>query len=131
MIARLTLTLALLLASPATATPDYAARVAHVLATTPLIDGHNDWPEQLRKTYGEKWWAADLTADGRALPHPLQTDIPRLRAGHVGGQFWSVWVPVETTGPAAVSPHAIRRRSRLRPPPPTSAASTLLGGSRR
>ena len=102
MIARLTLTLALLLASPATATPDYAARVAHVLATTPLIDGHNDWPEQLRKTYGEKWWAADLTADGRALPHPLQTDIPRLRAGHVGGQFWSVWVPVETTGPAAV-----------------------------
>ena len=30
------------------------------------------------------------------------TDIPRLRAGHVGGQFWSVWVPVDVKGPEAV-----------------------------
>jgi membrane dipeptidase len=35
-------------------------------------------------------------------PGGLMTDIPRLRAGHVGGQFWSVWIPVAVTGPAAV-----------------------------
>ena len=32
----------------------------------------------------------------------LMTDIPRLHAGRVGGQFWSVWVPPEVTGPATV-----------------------------
>ncbi|HEY2395519.1 MAG TPA: dipeptidase [Rudaea sp.] len=32
----------------------------------------------------------------------LMTDIPRLHAGHVGGQFWSVWVPPELSGLAAV-----------------------------
>ena len=30
------------------------------------------------------------------------TDIPRLRAGHVGGQFWAVWIPVSMKGPEAV-----------------------------
>ena len=30
------------------------------------------------------------------------TDIPRLRAGHVGGQFWSVWIPTTMSGPLAV-----------------------------
>ena len=81
---------------------DYAARVDAILAKTPLIDGHNDWAEQLRKAFGERWWTADLEADGRRFAKPLQTDIPRLRAGRVGGQFWSVWIPAETTGPAAV-----------------------------
>ena len=39
-----------------------------------------------------------------AKPQPqLMTDIPRLRAGRVGGQFWSVYVPVELQGDAAVS----------------------------
>ena len=33
---------------------------------------------------------------------PLTTDIPRLRAGHVGGQFCSVWISTSVTGPAAV-----------------------------
>ena len=33
---------------------------------------------------------------------PLMTDIPRLRAGRVGAQFWSVWIPTDTQGPAAV-----------------------------
>ena len=65
-----------------------------MLHATPLIDGHNDWAEQLRQDYGEKWWAVDLNADSRKFAHPLHTDIPRLRAGMVGGQFWSVYVPV-------------------------------------
>lgn len=92
----------LLLAAPAFAGPAEDARVAKILGVTPLIDGHNDWAEQLRKQFGEKWWTVDLTADGRAFAAPLQTDIPRLRQGHVGGQFWSVWIPAEISGPAAV-----------------------------
>ena len=92
-----------LLASPAFAADDpNLARARAVLKAQPIIDGHNDWAEQLRGQFGEKWWSVDLMADGRKLPAPLQTDIPRLHAGQVGGQFWSVWVPANITGPAAV-----------------------------
>ncbi len=94
---------ALLLTQPLlAAAPGYDARVARVLKATPLIDGHNDWAEQLRDQFGEKWWNVDLTADGRKFDRALHTDIPRLRAGMVGGQFWSVYVPAEVTGPAAI-----------------------------
>ncbi len=98
---RLPLLLAVLLATPALAAPD-DARIARILAATPLIDGHNDWAEQLRQDYGEGWWGVDLAADARTFKHPLQTDIPRLRSGHVGGQFWSVYVPASLSGPAAI-----------------------------
>ena len=97
-----TLFAATLLATSAMAATPYDARIARVLKATPLIDGHNDWPEQLREDYGDKWWAVDLNADSRAFKHPLQTDIPRLRAGQLGGQFWSVYIPATTTGPAAI-----------------------------
>ena len=93
----------LLLASPAVAADDpFLARAHAVLKRQPIIDGHNDWAEQLRGQFGEKWWGVDLTADSRTFDTPLQTDIPRLHAGQVGGQFWSVWVPANVTGPAAV-----------------------------
>jgi membrane dipeptidase len=82
------------------------ARVDAVLARTPLIDGHNDLPWEIRTRFGSKLSTIDLAKDTSALPHPdgppLMTDIPRLRAGHVGGQFWSVWVPADITGPQAV-----------------------------
>ncbi len=98
--------LSLLLATtPALAAPapdPLLARAEAALKVQPIIDGHNDWAEQLRGQFGEKWWSADLAADGRTFAKPLQTDIPRLHAGHVGGQFWSVWVPASVTGPAAV-----------------------------
>lgn len=94
---------AVLLVQPVlAATPGYDARVARVLKATPLIDGHNDWAEKLRDQFGEAWWKVDLAADGRAFKTPLHTDIVRLRAGMVGGQFWSVYVPAGITGPAAV-----------------------------
>ncbi|GGE16853.1 dipeptidase [Polymorphobacter glacialis] len=73
-----------------------------MLSKQPIIDGHNDWPEQLRGDFGEDWWSVDLMADSSKFKHPLHTDIPRLHAGRVGGQFWSVWVPATVTGPAAV-----------------------------
>ncbi len=99
----LALAVALILTSPALAADDpNLARARAVLKTQPIIDGHNDWPEQLRGQFGEKWWSVDLNADSRKFEKPLQTDIPRLHAGMVGGQFWSVWVPANVTGPAAV-----------------------------
>ncbi|QQV75962.1 dipeptidase [Sphingomonas aliaeris] len=73
------------------AAQDYAARVARVLRTTPLIDGHNDWPEALREREGEARWTMDLN-DLSRRPVRYNTDIARLRKGMVGGQFWSVWV---------------------------------------
>ena len=83
---------ALLALSPANAAPDYAERVAKVLKKTPLIDGHNDWPEALRGNAGEGRWSLDLTKGLGTGTDPYNTDIERLRKGQVGGQFWSVWV---------------------------------------
>ncbi|TWH92836.1 membrane dipeptidase [Sphingobium wenxiniae] len=75
------------------AAPDpYAARIVKVLNTTPLIDGHNDWPEALADKAGDKRWSMDLN---RLDPEIYHTDIERLRAGGIGGQFWSVWVSAE------------------------------------
>jgi membrane dipeptidase len=109
------LLLALPLTSPLAAgaqTSDAAlkARVDKVLQSTPLIDGHNDLPWEIRERAKGKVDALDLRQDTAHLPLPasdpqavpLMTDIPRLRAGHVGGQFWSVWTPPNITGPIQV-----------------------------
>src|SRR5262245_6859080 len=57
-----------------------------------VIDGHNDMPWEIRKQGSSSFDKMDISQ-----PQPaLQTDIPRLRKGGVGVQFWSVWVPVET-----------------------------------
>jgi membrane dipeptidase len=87
--------------------PDSRARVLRVLEQTPLIDGHNDLAWEIRDRYKSRLAAIDLKSDTSKLPAPpdmapLMTDIVRLRAGHVGGQFWSVWVPVQVKGPEAV-----------------------------
>ena len=97
---RLPLLLAALLL--ATAAGPYEARVAAVLKATPLVDGHNDWAEALRDAHGEGWWKLDLAGDTRKLKPPLMTDIPRLKAGGMGGQFWSVYVPAKLTDAQAV-----------------------------
>ena len=76
----------------------FEARAREILADTPLIDGHNDVAWALRKKVGLATSEVDLRE-----PQPdLDTDIPRLRAGRVGGQFWSVWVPAELPEPEAV-----------------------------
>lgn len=84
--------------------PKITARVEKVLAGTPLIDGHNDLPGEIRGRAGGKVDALDLRADTSKLPggRGLMTDIPRLRAGHVGGQFWSVFISPQFDGPIAV-----------------------------
>jgi membrane dipeptidase len=62
----------------------------------PIIDGHNDLPLQLRARFGYRVEGLDETVPG------LHTDIPRLRAGGVGGQFWSVYVPGDLGEPQSV-----------------------------
>jgi membrane dipeptidase len=99
--------LAPVLAGAAPNSSDYSARVAHVLKQTPLIDGHNDLPWEVRTRFQGKLDAVDLTKNTAAIAPPaggvaLMTDIPRLRKGGVGGQFWSVFIPVEVHGPLAV-----------------------------
>jgi len=99
----LTTVAAALLAGPVLAqTPDAAgeARARRILERTPLIDGHNDLPWALRQNHGNDPHGVDLTANLDASTE-LHTDIPRLRAGGVGGQFWSVYVPATMTPPDA------------------------------
>lgn len=85
-------------AVPVAPDPLIAARVDRVLRKTPVIDGHNDLAWEIRDVHGARVESLDLAKDTR----PLQTDIPRLRKGRVGAQFWSVWIPADTTGPRAV-----------------------------
>lgn len=75
---------------------DHLAAATALLTRTPLIDGHNDLPWQLREADAER---ADIAA-------PLSftnTDLPRLAQGKLGAQFWSVFVPVTLTGATAVA----------------------------
>ncbi len=74
------------------------AEAAELLSRSPVFDGHNDLPWALRKG------APDPA--GVDISRPVDfthTDIPRLRAGGVGAQFWSVYVPAELDGDTAVA----------------------------
>ena len=64
-----------------------------VHSRTYVFDGHNDLPWQMRKQAGMSFDRMDIAQS----QEKLHTDIPRLRKGNVGGQFWSVYVPVDTT----------------------------------
>ncbi|MGW0938996.1 dipeptidase [Streptomyces sp. NPDC002666] len=71
-----------------------------LLAEYPVVDGHNDLPWALREQVGYDLDARDIATDQSAHLH---TDIPRLRAGGVGAQFWSVYVRSDMAGDDAVS----------------------------
>jgi membrane dipeptidase len=73
----------------------YAAKVTNRLL---LIDGHNDLPWALRMAAGSA--EAVSLAEPPAAEH---TDLPRLAAGGLGAQFWSVYVPSSLEGGAAVT----------------------------
>lgn len=93
------------LAGPALADPAQdAAKVARVLKATPLIDGHNDIAWEIRTKFDGDPARPKLALSARAAGRapPLHTDIPRLRQGGVGGQFWSVYVPAGRDGAEAV-----------------------------
>src|SRR6187401_2472479 len=78
---------------------DLASRARAIHRQSPLIDGHNDYPWALRGLDPGR----DLGNANISKPVPkLMTDIPRLRQGGVGGQFWSVYVPATMMGKEAV-----------------------------
>jgi len=74
------------------ADPRLLDRARALLRAHPLVDGHNDLPWAIRQ---------DPEARGDPARYDLarrtrgQTDLPRLREGGIGGQFWSVYVPAE------------------------------------
>jgi membrane dipeptidase len=70
-----------------------------LLAAHPVIDGHNDllWTARVEAAYD--FSRLDVGTGGT----PTHTDLPRMRAGGMGAQFWSVYVPTRLTGDAAVS----------------------------
>ena len=69
---------------------DYRAQALRILRTVPLLDGHNDIPDAIRERGG-------LDSVDFAVRQPkLMSDIPKLRAGGVGAQFWAAYVPVTT-----------------------------------
>jgi membrane dipeptidase len=77
---------------------DFKARAIAIHRQTPLIDGHNDYPWALRDLDpGRDFGKADIS---KPVPK-LMTDIPRLRQGGVGGQFWSVYTPSSMMGKEA------------------------------
>ncbi|HYW16316.1 MAG TPA: dipeptidase [Allosphingosinicella sp.] len=100
----LPLLLAGTLASTAAAAPAQTPeqRVERVLKTGPIIDGHNDLPWEIRDAYDFWRKPLDLDSDTTRLEARLQTDLPRMRRGGVGGQFWSVWIPADLEGDEAI-----------------------------
>ena len=102
-ISPLILAAAVLLAVPAHAQsidPRVKARIDRILKRTPLIDGHNDLPWALREDFASK--VDGLESGGAERTPPLMTDMARLRAGRVGGQFWSVYISGTITGDEAI-----------------------------
>ena len=91
-------------------------RARKLLGQLPLVDGHNDLPWALRE-------AGCAGLDGTDLSEPVSfthTDLPRLAAGGVGAQFWSVYVPSSLAGESAVAAtleqiDLVRRMIRLYP----------------
>jgi membrane dipeptidase len=88
-----------------------------LLRRFPLIDGHNDLPWALRARAGGDTSRVRLTGPGDAAAEPADqaevnlampvagthTDLPRLAAGGVGAQFWSVYVPSSLAADGAVT----------------------------
>ena len=66
------------------------ARARKLLEAHPVVDGHNDLPWEIRINPASKMDVEAYDLRGRVSG---QTDLRRLREGHVGGQFWSVYIP--------------------------------------
>jgi membrane dipeptidase len=80
-------------ASGAAAQSDPALeRARKILRSVPLIDGHNDLAWEIRQS---KTAPMDVAAYDLRTRTPGQTDLERLKAGQVGAQFWSIYVPGE------------------------------------
>jgi membrane dipeptidase len=88
--------LVLTIAMPVSA-QDHDAIARRVLSTTPLIDGHNDLPWAIRNADVPR----DVAAYDLRTTTPGHTDLARLKAGMVGAQFWSVYIPLNAVDEGA------------------------------
>lgn len=70
---------------------DYMARALQLMSETPLIDGHNDLPWQLLSQFNNQLNKVDLNT--LANTH---TNIPKIKDGRLGAQFWAAYVPCDT-----------------------------------
>ena len=77
----------------------FLARARALHRAVPMFDGHNDFPWEVRALADKDVARLDIRG-----PQPkTMTDIPRLRQGGVGAQFWSVYVPASLAGQTAVT----------------------------
>ncbi|XP_061830761.1 dipeptidase 1 [Nerophis lumbriciformis] len=67
------------------------SRALQLMSETPLIDGHNDLPWQLRQQFDNQLNKVDLNTLGTT-----HTNIPKIQKGRLGAQFWSAYVPCAT-----------------------------------
>ena len=79
----------------------YRDQAISILEAVPLIDGHNDVPIQYRMRADYKFDLLDFM-NTTSLARMMHTDIPRLREGRVGAQFWSVYVSPNVPEPESV-----------------------------
>ena len=85
--------------SPPSPSPAVLEHMRALLRAAPLVDGHNDLLWALREAVGYDLAKMDVAGRVRGL----HTDLPRLREGGVGAQFWSVYVPSDLPGDTAVT----------------------------
>ncbi len=93
-----------LIAAPAAAQKSPEAVAEAALKRAPVFDGHNDVPWELRGQVGNVINDFDFRDTTKPKPDGtvMHTDIQRLRKGHVGAQFWSVYVPSNSNEAQAV-----------------------------
>jgi membrane dipeptidase len=85
-------------------TDPYLTRALRVLRNAPVMDGHNDLPWRIRE---DTVAPHDVEAYDLRKPTPGHTDLARLKAGHVGAQFWSIYIPGEPDDPTYRSNGAV------------------------
>jgi len=87
----------------------HSLRALRIHRDLPVFDGHNDLPWRLHTSVGGDFDAADPSGP---LPQ-FHTDIPRLLAGGVGAQWWSVYVPADLEKPFTATVRQIGLVERL------------------
>ena len=89
---------------PAVSNDSAMARALRALATQPIVDGHNDLPYAIRE---DTLRPMDVEAYDLRKPTRGHTDFARLKAGRVGAQFWSIYIPGERDDVAYASKGAV------------------------
>ena len=106
------------------------AHAVELLTASPLVDGHNDLPWAIRE---QKGMERDVDAYDLRKHAPHQTDLARIRSGHLGGQFWSVYIPgdIKDSGFARVQLEQIDIARRMIAKYPEAFVPALTAGDMR